>query len=114
MNNGLEPEIGEIVTLVLVLLHKIVVPFSQVTSISVIKISLSVAELMEMVQARVRGVVPPANSGPEGTVTSTTGVETGRKENIYNVHECMHIRYVFMPIATVKIYDPIIAASIRS
>lgn len=83
MNNNLEPEIGETVTLVPLLLSetdKVVVPFGQVTSISVIKISLSAAKLMEMVQVRVIGVVPPANSGPEGTVISTAGVETGRKE----------------------------------
>ena len=52
------------------------VPLSQVTSMSVIETSVSVAGLMEMVQVRVRGVVLPANSGPGGNMTVIAGVET--------------------------------------
>ena len=40
-------------------------------------IKMSVAELMEMVQVRVRGAIRPAKRGPGGTVMSTSGVETG-------------------------------------
>ena len=46
-------------------------------SMSVTDMVVSVAELKEMVQVRVRGAVLPAYSGPLGTVTSTSGVETG-------------------------------------
>ena len=76
VNNGCEPERREIVTL-LALLDKGVEPFSQVMSMSVIDMAVSVAELKEMAQVRVRGAVLPAYSGPLGTVTSTSGVETG-------------------------------------
>ena len=81
MNGGCEPERGEIVTL-FVLLDKGVEPFSQVMSMSVTDMAVSVAELKEMVQVRVRGAVLPAYSGPSGTVTSTSGVETGGREGI--------------------------------
>ena len=50
------------------------------TPMSVTDISVSVAELREMLQVRVRGVVLPAYSGPGGTVIVTSGVETGRRE----------------------------------
>ena len=30
---------------------------------------------------RVRGVIRPANSGPRGTIMTTSGVETGRKDD---------------------------------
>ena len=80
MNDGWEPKIGEIVTLVS-LLYKAVVPLNQVTSMSAVtETSVSVAGLMEMVQVRVRGVVLPANSGPGGRVMSTAGVETERSD----------------------------------
>ena len=75
VNDGLEPETEEIVTLAS-LLDKGVLPLSQTTSVSVIETSVSVAELMEMVQVRVRGSIRPANSGPGGTVMATSGVET--------------------------------------
>ena len=81
VNDGLEPETAEIVTLAS-LLDKHVLPLSQVISVSIIEISTSVALLMEMVQVRVRGAILPANSGPGGTVMSTSGVETGRKDNV--------------------------------
>ena len=44
--------------------------------------SVSVAELMEMVQMRVRGAIRPAKSGPGGTVTTTSGVETAWEKYI--------------------------------
>ena len=75
MNDGLEPETDEIVTLAS-LLDKGVLPLSQVTSVSVIATSVSVAGLMEMEQVRVRGAIRPANSVPGGTVMTTSGVET--------------------------------------
>ena len=78
-NGCWEPEGEEIVTLAL-LLDKVVEPFSQVMSMSVTDTAVSVAELREMVQVRVRGVVLPAYSGPEGTVIVMSGVETGRRE----------------------------------
>ena len=85
VNNGREPETGEIVTLSSPSKSS-VFPLSQVTSMSaVIETSVSVVGLMEMVQVRVRGVVLPANSGPGGTVMSTSGVETGRnKKSLYS------------------------------
>ena len=79
MNGSCEPERGEIVTL-LVLLDKGVEPFSQLMSMSVTDMAVSVAELKEMVQVRVREAVLPAYSGPSGIVTSTSGVETGGRE----------------------------------
>ena len=75
VNDGLEPDTAEIVTLAS-LLDKGVLPLSQVTSVSLIATSVSVAGLMVMVQVRVRGVVLPANSGTGGTVVTTSGVET--------------------------------------
>lgn len=72
---GLEPDTADIVTLAS-LLDKCVVPLSQVTSELMISTSVSVAGLMEMVQVRVTGVVLPANNGPGGRVTNTSGVET--------------------------------------
>ena len=78
VNNGREPETEEIVTLASPS-GSSVVPLIQVTSmLAVTETSVSVALLMEMVQVRVRGVVLPANSGPEGTVMFTSGVETGK------------------------------------
>ena len=76
VNGCWEPERGEIATLAS-LLDKGVDPFSQVTSMSVTDTSVSVAELREMVQVRMRGVVLPAYSGPGGTVIVMSGVETG-------------------------------------
>ena len=75
VNDGLEPVTEEMVTLASSL-DKRVLPLSQVMSISDISISVSVAELMEMVQVRVRGAIPPAKSGPGGTVMTTSGAET--------------------------------------
>ena len=76
VNGGLEPPVtGEMVTLASSL-DKCVLPLSQVMSISDISISVSVAELMEMVQVRVRGAIRPAKRGPGGTVMATSGVET--------------------------------------
>ena len=75
VNDGLEPDTAEIVTLASPS-NKGVLPFSQVTSVSMIATLVSVAELMEMLQVRVRGAILPANSGPGGTVTTTSGVET--------------------------------------
>ena len=49
---------------------------NHMTSTVAVVIKVSVAGLMEMVQVRMRGVVLPANSGPGGTVISTSGVET--------------------------------------
>ena len=77
VNDGLEPEIEDIVTLASPL-DKAMVPLIQVTSISLTKTSVLVAVLMEMVQVRVRGAIRPANSGPGGTVITTSGVETGK------------------------------------
>ena len=75
VNDGLEPETEEIVTLES-LPGNSVLSLSQVTSVSMIETSVSVAVLMEMVQVRVRGTILPANSGPGGTVMTTSGVET--------------------------------------
>ena len=75
VNDDLEPVTGGMVTLESSL-DKRVLPLSQVMSISDISISVSVAELMEMVQVRVRGAIRPAKRGPGGTVTVTSGVET--------------------------------------
>ena len=75
VNNGLEPDTADIVTLES-LLDKDVFPLIQLTSISVTETSVSMAVLMEMVQVRVRGAILPANSGPEGTLMRTLGVET--------------------------------------
>ena len=47
LNDGLEPDTAEIVTLASPS-NKGVLPFSQVTSVSMIATSVSVAELMEM------------------------------------------------------------------
>ena len=88
MNSCWEPERGEIVTL-LVLLDKGVEPFSQVMSMSVTDMVVSVAELKEMVQVKVRGAVLPAYSGPPGIVTSISGVETGGKGLLYNNYVSM-------------------------
>ena len=86
VNDGLEPEVEDIVTLVS-LLDKDMLPLSQVTSIS---ISVSVALLMEMVELRVRGSILPANSGPEGTMMATSGVET--KQEIDHNYETIKSR----------------------
>ena len=45
-------------------------------------ISVSMAELIKMVQVRVRGAIRPAKSGPGGTVTTTSGVETAWEKYI--------------------------------
>ena len=81
VNDGLEPETDEIVTLASPSDNG-VLPLSQVTSVSVIATTVSVAGLMEMEQVRVRGAILPANSGPGGTVMTTSGVETGRKDGV--------------------------------
>ena len=82
VNDGLEPVTEEMVTLESSL-DKRVLPLSQVMSVSDISISVSVAELMEMVQVRVRGAIRPAKRGPEGTVMSTSGVETAWEIILY-------------------------------
>ena len=79
VNGCWEPERGEMVTLSS-LLDKGAEPFSQVMSMSVTDMVVSVAEFMEMVQVRVRGVVLPANRGPGGTVILMSGVETGERD----------------------------------
>ena len=78
VNGCQEPERGEIVTLSS-LLDKGAEPFSQMMSMSVTDMVVSVAEFMEMVQVRVRGVVLPAYRGPGGTVILMSGVETGER-----------------------------------
>jgi hypothetical protein len=80
VNDGLDPETAEMVTLGS-LLDKGVLPLSQVTSLSVIETSVLVAELMEMAQVRVRGAIRPAKRGPGGTVTTTSGVETKEEKD---------------------------------
>ena len=80
VNDGLEPDTEEMVTLAS-LFDKCVLPLSQVMSILDVTISLSVAELMEMVQVRVRGAIRPAKREPVGTVMTTSGVETARKDD---------------------------------
>ena len=89
VNDDLEPVTEEMVTLAS-LLDKGVLPLSHVTSISVITTSVSVAGLMEMEQVRVRGAILPANSGPGGTVMTTSGVETERKNDV-NIQSIMRI-----------------------
>ena len=79
VNGCWEPERGEMVTLSS-LLDKGAEPFSQVMSMSVTDMVVSVAEFMEMVQVRVRGVVLPAYRGPGGTVILMSGVETGERK----------------------------------
>ena len=69
-NDGLEPVTEEVVTLASLLVRR-VLPLSQVMSISDMAISVSVAELMEMVQVRVRGAMRPAKRGPGGTLMSS-------------------------------------------
>ena len=84
VNGGLEPPVtGEMVTLASSL-DKRVLPLSQVMSISDISIRVSVAELMEMVQVRVRGAIRPAKREPGGTVVTTSGVETAW-EKVYHI-----------------------------
>ena len=56
VNDGLEPVTEEMVTLASSL-DKRVLPLSQVMSISDMATSVSVAELMEMVQVRMRGSI---------------------------------------------------------
>ena len=80
VNDDLEPDTAEIVTLALVL-GKGMFPLSQVTSVSMIATSVSVAGLMEMLQVRVRGAILPANSESGGTVMITSGVETEKRTN---------------------------------
>ena len=84
VNDGLEPVTEEMVTLES-LVDKGMLPLSQVTSLLLIETSVSVSELMEMVQVRVRGAIRPAKRGPEGTVMTTSGVET--KKEIHNNQE---------------------------
>ena len=79
VNDGLEPETDQMVTLAS-LLDNGVLPLNQMTETET---SISVAGLMEMEQVRGRGAILPANSGPGGTVTTTSGVET--KENMDNI-----------------------------
>ena len=79
VNGCREPERGEMVTLS----NSGAEPFSQVMSMSVIDTAVSVAEFMEKVQVRVRGVVFPAYRGPGGTVILTSGVETGERGEFY-------------------------------
>ena len=79
VNDGLEPDTADIVTLASPS-DKGVFPLIHMTSVSMTATSVSVAELMEMLQVRVRGAILPANNGPGGTVMITSGVETGRKD----------------------------------
>ena len=85
VNDGLEPVTEEMVTLASSL-DKRVLPLSQVMSISDISISVSVAELMEMAQVRVRGAIRPAKRGPGGTVMNTSGVETAWEKYISDIY----------------------------
>ena len=80
--NGLERVTEDMVTLASSL-DKRVLPLSQVMSIPDISIRVSVDELMEMVQVRVRGATRPAKRGPEGTVMTTSGVETAWEKVSY-------------------------------
>ena len=80
VNDGLEPDTAEIVTLASPL-DKRVLPLSHMTSVSMVATSVSVAGLMEMLQVRARGATLPANSGPGGTVMITSGVETEMRIN---------------------------------
>ena len=80
VNDGLEPDTAEIVTLAS-LLDKGVLPLSHMTSVSVIATSVSVAGLMEILQVRVKGAILPANSGPGGTIMITSGVETEKRSD---------------------------------
>jgi multisubunit Na+/H+ antiporter MnhC subunit len=59
VNDGLEPDTEEMVTLALPL-DKCALPLSQVMSLSDMVILVSVAELMEMLQVRVREAIRPA------------------------------------------------------
>ena len=93
VNDGLEPDTEEIVTLASPL-DKRLLPLSQVTSVLEIDTSVSVAGLMEMAQVRVRGSIRPANSGPGGTPMTTSGVETvcmGRYSNSYVTRPLLYI-----------------------
>ena len=93
VNDGLEPVTEEMVTLAS-LLDKRVLPLDQVMSVSDISISVSVAELMEMVQVRVRGAIRPAKRGPVGTVMTTSGVETMEeihKQSGVKNYQCYHL-----------------------
>ena len=99
VNDGLEPAIEEMVTLASPLNSRVLpLCVSQIMSVSDMAISVSVAELMEMVQVRVRGAIRPANRGPGGTVMTTSGVETGRKDDdkhsyiIIIIHYCTEAR----------------------
>ena len=75
VNDGLEPAIEEMVTLASPLNNRVLpLCVSQVMSVVDMAMSVSVAELMEMVQVRVRGAIRPANRGPDGTVMTTSGV----------------------------------------
>ena len=75
-DDGLEPaDTAEIVTLTSPS-DKGAFPLIHMTSVSMTATVVSVAELMKMLQVRVRGAILPANSGPRGTVTLTSGVET--------------------------------------
>ena len=73
------------------LLDKGVEPFSQVMSMSVTDMAVSVAELKEIVHVRVRTVKLPANSGPGGTVILTSGVETKERKLVLVVVKILHI-----------------------
>ena len=84
VNDGLEPVTEEMVTLASSL-DKGVLPLSQATSALLIEISVSVAELMEMVQVRVRGAIRPAKRGPEGIVMTTSGVETAWEQVYHSI-----------------------------
>ena len=97
VNGCWEPERGEIVTLAS-LLDKGLVPFSQVMSMSVTDMAVSVAELREMVQVRVREVVLPVNSGPGGTVIVISGVETAwREKKKDSLIKCgTHVNYLYI------------------
>ena len=77
VNNGWEPDREDKFTRVL-LLDRGTVPFSQVMSMVVTETEVSVKELREMEQVKVRGAVLPAKSGPGGTETLMFGVETGK------------------------------------
>ena len=82
VNDDLEPATEEMVTLASPLNNRVLpLCVSQVMSVVDMAISVSVAELMEMLQVRVRGATRPANRGPRGTVMTTSGVETGRKDD---------------------------------
>ena len=54
---------------------------------------------------RVRGVIRPANSGPRGTIMTTSGVETGRKDdNMLRINITIRILLWPLYVHTMHVY----------